>query len=125
MTDRFFSCSICKGPSARAADAGCDICRKHFCGVHISHYFHHCSDRDLDDAAYERLIIEEIGRLRAQINDEAVCELASSLNDGKRCVIEYPSKAVGPDSLTGCANFHDCIRFSDGSPSWLMRVPRV
>ncbi|KAK2059315.1 hypothetical protein LY76DRAFT_29021 [Colletotrichum caudatum] len=81
--------------------------------------------QDLDNAAYERLIIDEIGRLRAQINDEAVCKLASSLNNGKCCIIEYPSKAVGPDSLTGCANYHARIRFSDGSPPWLMRVPRV
>jgi len=75
---------------------------------------------DLDDAAYNALIAGEIGRLRAQINDKAVCELASSLNNGKPCIVEHPSKA-----LMGCANYHARIRFSDGSPSWLMRVPRV
>lgn len=67
----------------------------------------------------------EIGRLRAQINGKAVCELASSLNDGKPCIIEYPSKIVGAGALTGCANYHARIRFGDASPSWLMRVPRV
>lgn len=70
-------------------------------------------------------MVAEISRLRAQINDEAVCDLASSLNDGKPCIVEHPSKAVGPDALTGCANYHVRIRFADGSPSWLMRVPRV
>lgn len=81
--------------------------------------------QDLDNAAYNALIVAEIGRLRAQINEKAVCELASSLNDGKPCIIEYPSKVVGLGALTGCANYHARIRFGDGSPSWLMRVPRV
>lgn len=81
--------------------------------------------KDLDDAAYTALIAAEIGRLREQINEKAVCELASSLNEGKPCTLEHPSKIVGPDALTGCANYHVRIRFDDGSPSWLMRVPRV
>lgn len=81
--------------------------------------------KDLDDAAYTALIATEIGRLREQINEKAVCELASSLNEGKPCTLEYPSKIVGLDALTGCANYHSRIRFDDGSPSWLMRVPRV
>lgn len=67
----------------------------------------------------------EIDRLRAQINEQAVCKLASSLNDGTPCVVEHPAKIVGADSLTGCANYHVRIRFSNGSTSWLMRVPRV
>lgn len=67
----------------------------------------------------------EIGRLRARINEQAVCKLASSLNDGTPCVIEYPSKIVGAGALTGCANYHIRIRFANGSPSWLLRVPRV
>lgn len=81
--------------------------------------------KDLDDAAYNALMVDEIGRLHAQINEEAVCQLASSLNDGRSCTVEHPSKAVGLGSLTGCANYHARIRFGDGSPSWLMRVPRV
>ncbi|KPM37943.1 hypothetical protein AK830_g8644 [Neonectria ditissima] len=106
MVARFFECSVseCERASARAVGAGTG---------------------DLDDAAYNELIVSEIGRLRAQINEKAVCKLASSLNDGKPCVLEYPSKAVGSGSLTGCANYHVRIRFGDGSPSWLMRVPRV
>lgn len=79
----------------------------------------------MDDAAYEALIVTEIGRLRAQVNEKAVCELASSLNDGKPCTIEYPSKVVGSGALTGCANYHVRLRFGNSSPSWLMRVPRV
>ncbi|KAI1118131.1 hypothetical protein F5Y14DRAFT_401158 [Nemania sp. NC0429] len=67
----------------------------------------------------------EIGRLRAQINEKAVCELASNLNGGKSCIVEYPSQVVGLGALTGCTNYHVRICFGDGSPSWLMRVPRV
>lgn len=67
----------------------------------------------------------KIGRIRSQINDKAVCELASRLNHGKSCNIEYPSKIVGSGSLMGCANYHARIHF-DGEPqSWLIRVPRV
>lgn len=40
-------------------------------------------------------------------------------------MIEYPSKAVGQEALAGCANVHARIRFDDGAPSWLVRVPRV
>ncbi|KAI1204925.1 uncharacterized protein F4807DRAFT_300500 [Annulohypoxylon truncatum] len=127
MAQRFFDCSVseCGRPSARAVGAGCDMCSSYFCGVHMSRDFHKCSLGDLDDAAYNTLIVAEIGRVRAQINEKAVCELASSLNDGKPCIIEYPSKVVGLGALTGCANYHARIRFGDGSPSWLMRVPRV
>jgi hypothetical protein len=81
--------------------------------------------KDLSDAAYNALMAAELGRLRAQINEKAVCELASRLNHGKPCVVEYPSKVVGAGSLTGCANHHARVRFGDGSPSWLLRVPRV
>ncbi|KAK9776979.1 putative Aminoglycoside phosphotransferase domain-containing protein [Seiridium cardinale] len=127
MTRRFFDCSVfeCGRPSARAVGAGCDMCSSYFCGVHMSQDFHKCSTGDLDDAAYNALIAAEIGRLRARINDKAVCEHASSLNDGIPCNIEYPSEVVGVGALTGCANYHARICFSNGSPSWLMRVPRV
>jgi aminoglycoside phosphotransferase (APT) family kinase protein len=81
--------------------------------------------KDLDDVAYNALIASEISRLREQIDEKAVCRLASSLNKGKFCTIEYPSKIVGVGALTGCANYHVRIRFGDGTPSWLMRVPRV
>ncbi|KAM0425083.1 hypothetical protein ACHAPT_009643 [Fusarium lateritium] len=96
----------------------------------MSRDFHKCSIgalhvKELDDAAYNALIADEIGSLRAHINDKAVCELASSLDHGKHCTVEYPSAFVGLDALTGCANYHARIRFHDGSPSWLMRVPRV
>ena len=61
---------------------------------------------DLDDAAYDALVVAEIGRLHAQINEKAVCELASSLKLWQPCVIEYPSKPVGLSLLTPCANCH-------------------
>ncbi|TIC95251.1 hypothetical protein CH35J_007873 [Colletotrichum higginsianum] len=127
MAPRFFNCSIseCQRPSARSVGAGCDICSRHFCGVHLSRDFHKCKIGDLDDAAYNGLMLSEISRLRAQINESAARQLASSLNGGKPCVLEYPSKIVGQGALTGCANYHVRIRFEDGSPSWLMRVPRV
>ncbi|OHE90616.1 hypothetical protein CORC01_14081 [Colletotrichum orchidophilum] len=67
----------------------------------------------------------EINNLRARINGPAVCKLASSLNAEKPCVLEHPPKVVGLESLTGCANYYVRIRFEDGSPSWLLRVPRV
>ncbi|KAL2285777.1 hypothetical protein FJTKL_07502 [Diaporthe vaccinii] len=104
MTPRFFDCSVTgrERPSARAYWV-----------------------KELDDAAYTALVASEIGCLREQINEEAVCTLASSLNEGKPCTLEHPSKIVGADALTGCANYHVRIRFDDGSPSWLMRVPRV
>lgn len=81
--------------------------------------------KDLDDAAYTALVAAEIGRLRDQISEEAVCELASSLNGGKACTLEHPSDVVGAEALTGCANYHARVCFEDGSPCWLIRVPRV
>lgn len=78
--------------------------------------------KNLNDAAYEALMLAEIDHLRAKINEKAACELASSLNGGKHCVLEHPSK-VGSGTLTGCANYHARIRFEDESASWLLRVP--
>ncbi|KAJ6779552.1 hypothetical protein PWT90_05176 [Aphanocladium album] len=77
-----------------------------------------------DDAAYEACIAAEVGRLRVEINDAAVCRLASKLSGDKVCTLEHPYKA-GAGALMGCANYHAWIRFQDGSPSWLLRVPRV
>lgn len=147
MVQKFFDCSgpECQRPSARSVGAGCDICRRHFCSIHLSRDFHQCnavvsqegwnrdyrgSDyqihlKDLNDADYKALMTAEIDCLRDQINEDAACKLASSLNGGKSCVLEYPSKVVGLDALTGCANYHARIRFEDGSASWLLRVPRV
>ncbi|TRX91058.1 hypothetical protein FHL15_008040 [Xylaria flabelliformis] len=78
----------------------------------------------LDDASYVSQIVNEIHRLRSQIDDAAVCEHASRLNGGRSCSVEHSSR-VGPDALMGSANYHARIRFHDGSPSWLLRVPRV
>lgn len=78
----------------------------------------------MDDVAYESQIAAEIDRLRSRINDAAVCQLASRLNGGQSCRIEHSSK-VGPNALMGSANYHARIHFQDGSPSWLLRVPRV
>ena len=78
----------------------------------------------LDDATYILQTAAEIERLRSRINDAAVCKHASSLNGGRSCTIEY-SSTIGPGALMGSANYHARIRFHDGSPSWLLRVPRV
>ncbi|KAI9835894.1 MAG: hypothetical protein M1819_001792 [Sarea resinae] len=78
----------------------------------------------VDDATYRLQLTAEIERLRSRINDKAVCEYASSLNGGRRCNIEH-SSTIGPGAPMGCANYHARIRFNDGSPSWLFRVPRV
>lgn len=78
--------------------------------------------QELDDAEYNALIAGEIDRLRGQINNKAVCALASSLNQGKECTVEYPA---GSAAMMGCANYHLRIRFADGSRPWLMRVPRI
>lgn len=93
----------------------------------IYHYNARFADHieDLDDAAYNAHLAAEIGRLRAQINEKAVCELAPSLDDGKPCILEYPSEVVGSGALTGCGKYYARICFGDGCPSWLMRVPRV
>ncbi|KAL7955738.1 hypothetical protein V8C34DRAFT_326895 [Trichoderma compactum] len=69
-------------------------------------------------------IVTEIDCLRSRINDTAVCQLASRLNGGQSCAIKHSSK-VGPSALMGSANYHARIRFQNGSPSWLLRVPRV
>ncbi|KAI6383212.1 hypothetical protein MCOR25_000133 [Pyricularia grisea] len=124
MVPRFFSCSKpgCAKPSVRGV-GGCDFCNLQFCGIHRSLPSHKCGDV-LDDATYVAHIVAEIDRLRSRINDEAVCALATSLNGGKSCSIEHSSR-VGPDALMGSANYHARIRFHDGSPNWLMRVPRV
>ncbi|EHK41764.1 hypothetical protein TRIATDRAFT_32148, partial [Trichoderma atroviride IMI 206040] len=78
----------------------------------------------IDDATYEAQLVSEMDRLRSRINDAAVCQLASRLNGGRNCRIEH-SSVVGPGALMGNANYHARIRFQDGSPSWLLRVPRV
>lgn len=81
-------------------------------------------EQAVDDATYTLQIVAEIDRLRSRINDEAACQYASRLNGGRSCSIEHSSK-VGPGALMGSANYHARIRFHDGSPSWLLRVPRV
>ncbi|KAI9050081.1 hypothetical protein LZ554_006225 [Drepanopeziza brunnea f. sp. 'monogermtubi'] len=89
----------------------------------MSPVYHKCS-QVLDDATYQLQTAAEIERLRSRINDVAVCKHASSLNGGRSCIIEHSSQG-GSDALMGCANYHARIRFNDGSPSWLLKVPRV
>ncbi|KAK3368647.1 hypothetical protein B0H63DRAFT_529009 [Podospora didyma] len=97
----------------------------------MSREFHKCTSlADLDDAPYDTLVADEFGRLRALINDKAVRDLASRLNNGKSCVIEYPCKDVDGSGvfLAGCANYHARIRFVvDGNDdeTRLLRVPRI
>ncbi|KAI0112201.1 hypothetical protein GGR51DRAFT_508437 [Nemania sp. FL0031] len=125
MTPRFFTCSVpqCSKPSVRAAGGSCDSCNRYLCYTHMSPSFHKCEEI-VDDAAYGAQISAEIENLRSRINEEAVRKLASGLNDGKSCSIEH-SPVTGPGILMGCANYHARIRFHDGSPSWLIRIPRV
>ncbi|KAL6896375.1 hypothetical protein GGI43DRAFT_428956 [Trichoderma evansii] len=73
----------------------------------------------LDDATYESQIAAEIDRLGSTTRP-----YASRLNGSRICRVEHSSK-VGPGALMGSANYHARIRFQDGSPSWLLRVPRV
>ncbi|RFU29515.1 hypothetical protein B7463_g6833, partial [Scytalidium lignicola] len=89
----------------------------------MSPSFHKCS-KVLDDAAYTMQTAAEIERLRSRINDVAVCKHASSLNGGRSCTIEY-SSTIGPRAVMGSVNYYARIRFHDGSPSWLLQVPRV
>ncbi|KAI9842209.1 MAG: hypothetical protein M1837_007422 [Sclerophora amabilis] len=66
--------------------------------------------------------IAEVGRLRARIDEEALCSFASSLNDGHGCSIEHPP-AWGPGALMGGANYHARIHFDN--VTWLVRIPRA
>ncbi|KAK4124805.1 hypothetical protein N657DRAFT_670696 [Parathielavia appendiculata] len=52
-----------------------------------------------------------------------LCEYASCLSHGRECTIEHGPTSV--NTMTGAVNYHTGVRFSDGSPSWLIRVPRV
>ncbi|TVY27596.1 hypothetical protein LHYA1_G004046 [Lachnellula hyalina] len=89
----------------------------------MSSSYHKCN-KALDDATYTLQTAAEIERLCSRINDAAVCKHASSLNGGRSCTIEH-SSTIGPGALMGSANYHARIRFHDGSPSWLLRIPRV
>lgn len=66
----------------------------------------------------------EIERLCSQINFDAVCDLASSLNGGRSCTIDQSTTTVAGAPI-GFANYHARILFDDGSRSWLLRVPRI
>ncbi|ATY59924.1 kinase-like domain [Cordyceps militaris] len=59
--------------------------------------------------------------LRQLINDAAVCSIASRLNGDRRCQIEHNLEVESEYLL----NYQARIRFDDGSPLWLMRVPFV
>lgn len=65
----------------------------------------------------------ELARLVSIINNKAVCEYASSLNGGRKCSIEHETRHELV--MTGAVNYRARIRWDDGSPSWLIRVPRV
>ncbi|KAI1132538.1 hypothetical protein F5Y10DRAFT_196677 [Nemania abortiva] len=124
-TLRYFTCSVpqCENPSIRILGGGCESCNRYLCHSHTSPSFHKCKEI-LDDVAYRAQIGVEIGRLRSRIDEEAVCKLASRLNDGRSCSIEH-SPMTGPGILMGATNYHARIRFHDGSLSWFLRVPRV
>ncbi|KAK4039240.1 hypothetical protein C8A01DRAFT_47264 [Parachaetomium inaequale] len=117
---RFHTCSVprCGRPSERNC-GGCDICNRYMCFSHSSPWFHQCRH----EAIWHSRRQAEFDRLRSLMDDTAVCRYASSLNGGRKCRVEHP--ATARDAMVGTANYHARVRFSDGSPSWLIRVPRV
>ncbi|KAK4041470.1 hypothetical protein C8A01DRAFT_45427 [Parachaetomium inaequale] len=120
VTPRFFTCSFprCRRPSDRAG-GGCNGCKRYLCFKHLSPTFRHCKQGlELDEASWWAQIDSLVDRLRARIDDDAVCKYASSLNGGRKCSVEH-------SNMMGCANYHARVRFHDGSRSWLLRVPRV
>ncbi|KAJ5654784.1 hypothetical protein N7490_001787 [Penicillium lividum] len=76
------------------------------------------------DDEFEAKIHVEVRRLRAKIDDRAVCQRASELNGGLKCEIEHPP-AWGRGALMGCANYHARVRFPESGSVWLIRVPRM
>ncbi|EEH06891.1 conserved hypothetical protein [Histoplasma capsulatum G186AR] len=78
----------------------------------------------IQDDLFEANIHAEVENIRAKINDKAVCDRASKLNGGVKCMIEHPP-AWGRGSLMGCANYHARICFTDKGSVWLLRVPRM
>ncbi|KAJ5263828.1 hypothetical protein N7478_011433 [Penicillium angulare] len=77
----------------------------------------------LPNDAFEANVHAEVNSLRAKINEKHLCERASELSGGVGCKIEH-TPAWGKGALTGCANYHARIRFSNNSV-WLIRVPRM
>ena len=72
----------------------------------------------ITDEKFEANKRAQIQRLWSELNDEALCKVASSLNVGKKCHVDHSNVDLGG------ANFHVHIRFEDNSPSWLARIPR-
>lgn len=60
----------------------------------------------------------QIQKLWSDLDVEALCQVTSALNAGRKCSVDR--KVVD----MGGANYHVHIRFEDKSPPWLARVPR-
>lgn len=140
MTSRFFTCTVpeCRNPAVRAG--GCTGCRRYLCTRHLNSALHCHPKRNpaypegpassvragsqLRDGSYAQIEeTAELHCLQEQINDAAVCRLASRLNGDKSCSVEHPAAAF--DAFSGRANYKARIRFHDGSPPWLIQVLRV
>lgn len=77
----------------------------------------------LDDAAWEKAINDEVEALLSEVNVSELTKRASSLNGGKHCKFQ-PGKHIGAGSLMGCANYHAILIFDD-CEEWLARIPRT
>ncbi|KAI5777588.1 hypothetical protein EDC01DRAFT_697977 [Geopyxis carbonaria] len=124
----WFTCDIetCTRPSVRTTGK-CITCDRRLCDTHQRAPHHTCTSttsQSLSDDAWDALIDAEVTRLRAAVNESALCARASALNGGRACTLEHPP-AQGAGSMMGCANYHARLRFGDGSPSWLVRIPRA
>ncbi|KAG9227991.1 hypothetical protein BJ875DRAFT_508735 [Amylocarpus encephaloides] len=121
---RFATCSFeqCSRPSVRGKS--CSSCMRHLCMKHQSRHFHLClPTSELDDEAWEKTITDEITKLLVKTNIGALCDAATSLNQGKSCNFT-PGQFIGSGAIMGCANYHAWITFNDGE-KWIVRIPRV
>lgn len=66
--------------------------------------------------------VDEIRQIQ-ELNDDAICALATQLNNGRQCKVEHAQLNHEVLMIGGC-NYHCRIRFLDGSPSWILRVQR-
>ncbi|KAJ3476077.1 hypothetical protein NLG97_g9243 [Lecanicillium saksenae] len=119
---------------------GCDICRWDICAAHVhspAHSMHGqygpfrgnsskliSAHEYQDQQMYGMLQEQAEGKaLKEQTNDAAVCQLASRLNGNKSCSVEH--RKAGDPEIGTKTKYHARVRFHDGSPSWLLQVPRL
>ncbi|KAI0319959.1 hypothetical protein OF83DRAFT_696377 [Amylostereum chailletii] len=121
-----YYCDIqgCREPAERYCGA-CDLCGRHVCVAHVDKD-HNCPGASVEGVgvmkAIEKMWIEDVQRLNARIDLEALCQHASTLRDGIPCstlpVLVKESMAIGHK------NWHFPITFDDGVV-WLCRTPHT